>query len=87
MKAIWKWPLDGSKCALMMPKGALVLDVQNQKGQTQMWALVDPNAERVPFEVRLYMTGERLPNDPGKHLGTVQLDQGEYIIHVFEVPK
>jgi hypothetical protein len=90
MKQVLKYTLEIDEQIISMPKGSVVLSVQNQDDKICMWALcpkVDklyPKAgtlEDRKFEV--YTTGMNIMNTDNKvHLGTVQL-RG-FVGHVFE---
>ena len=83
---IWKLTLPDHPglCTLAMPKGAQVLSVQAQADRAVLWALVDPEAEREAREFRMLLTGDEFRQEPLSHLGTVQLHDGRYVLHVFE---
>lgn len=85
MKAIWKFPapLNGT-VAISMPQGAEVLCVQVQNGLPCIWALVEPgNGDgRRWFEWR--GTGQEFMGAPGRYVGTIQLNGGAFVWHLFE---
>jgi len=83
MKTIWKYTLDFDT-TLDMPCGAKLLAVQVQHCEPQLWALVDPGAEKELRTFCVYGTGHELPDDPGRYVGTFQLSGGELVFHVFE---
>lgn len=92
MRTIWKWPLPYDvDFTLDMPKGAQILTAETQYAGSPrleamtMWALVDPEAPTEPRRFRLGGTGGPLPDDPGQHVGTCQLNGGDLVFHVFEV--
>ena len=76
-----------------MPPGAFVLHVGIQRNnEPAIWALVNPEAHPASYETRVFyglMTGENLPFDPlapgaPQHRGTLLLDDGEFVLHLFE---
>jgi hypothetical protein len=83
MKTIWKWTLR-PETTINMPHGAKLLAVQEQRGEAQLWALVDPGAKTYPRTFRVYGTGHDLPDDPGQYVGTFQMNGGALVFHVFE---
>jgi hypothetical protein len=83
MKTIWKWTLQ-PETTINMPHGAKLLAVQEQRGEPQLWALVDPGAKTYPRTFRVYGTGHNLPDDPGKYVGTFQIQNEALVFHVFE---
>lgn len=84
MKTIWKWTLQ-PKTTISMPAGAQLLAVQEQYGQPQLWALVDPTAAPSPRHFSIYGTGHEMPDNPGQYVGTFQMHAGQLVLHVFEV--
>ena len=83
MKTIWKFTIQPS-CEIIMPVGAKLLDVQEQHGEAQLWALVDPNAEKETRRFTFYGTGHDVSDDPGTYIGTFQLHGGGLVFHGFE---
>lgn len=87
MKTIWKFGLGPGKSEIYMPVGAVILSVQTQREEPQVWALVDPSNADNELEVRtlhVVATGE-LFNDAGlKYLGTFQMAGGSLVFHAFE---
>ena len=77
MKTIYKYVLQ------KMPKGARILDIQNQNNEIVMWALVDSDLSDEPRYFEIYGTGEELPlGIIRKYIGTVQV--GYLVCHIFE---
>lgn len=83
MRAIHKYSLALTDVqALGLPGDANPLTVQFQRGELCLWAVVDPAAPRVPWEVRVLGTGQLFPEAPlGQYVGTVQ--QENYVWHVY----
>lgn len=89
-KSIWKYQIDvKTNTLLKMPKGAIVLSVQNQHETICLWAQVDPNHSEI--EERLFQvfgTGATLPEEEEFtkriHIDTVQMLKGSLVLHVFE---
>ena len=84
---IWKFSLPyGAVPArtIMIPRGAIMLDVQMQNGQPQVWALVEPHRPPVERRLLIYGTGHEVPDYLTKtmHVGTFQ--DGGYVFHVFD---
>ena len=84
---IWKFGLPPTPRTIIdMPAGAQILSVAEQKGSIVLWALVDQTAKRAPYTVACYLTGDSVPEDPGKHIGTVQVigsDGHPFVTHYF----
>lgn len=89
MKVIWKFPLSHDfDITIKMPKGAKILCVQEQFREGFIWAMVDPDAETEARIFKSVLTGAEFETN-GKeiYIGTYQVDHGNYVIHVFEIPK
>lgn len=85
MSTIYKYPLPAvGRNHLNMPAGAKLLTVQLQHGVPTVWAVVsdEPIESRV---IDLRMTGETLPPDPGEYIATVQMQDGNFVLHAFDV--
>ncbi len=86
---VYKYPLPLESfgpfawMSLEMPQGAVPLCVQVQRGVPCLWARVNPSAPVTVHNLRIAGTGEDLESDVGRHLGTVQLDGGSLVLHVF----
>lgn len=85
---IWKYPIETWRIPgtvrLSLPKGANILCAQSQHEHLAIWALVDTGQVREERVLAVYETGKQLPADPGIYIGTVQFDNGAYVVHVFE---
>jgi hypothetical protein len=87
---IWKYELDvmssGFIRTFSMPKNAVILSAQVQQGKGVLWAMVDTNAKAVePRRFHLVLTGQ--VHDPAsglRFIDTLQFDDGNYVVHVFE---
>ena len=83
MKTIWKFRITGDQ-TIEMPGGAKVLCVQEQKGDPYLWALVDSDTPTSKRAFSIFGTGHDVPSDPGSYIGTFQLNDGQFVFHVFE---
>lgn len=88
MKRIYKYPLDmqGAAQIINMHAGAELLAVQVQRDVPCIWALVNPDNQMMQREFLIVGTGHDLPERYGGHVGTFQLDGGNFVFHVFELP-
>ena len=69
---------------LQLPRNAQMLAVQFQHGDAQLWALVDETEEARELRgIAVYGTGHKIPPNPGRHLGTFQLEGGALAFHAF----
>lgn len=87
MKTIWKFNVGGiGQTTIEMPKGAKILSVQAQRGEVVMWAAVDERAKVEPRAFIVVGTGyrEAVNEHTCQFLGTVQLYDGDLVLHVFE---
>lgn len=86
MKTIYKYPLKiQDKQTVSIPMGAQILSVQVQDEVVCLWALVDPELPKKEFEFQMLGTGHDAShiNANYLHIGTVQLDDGNLVFHVF----
>lgn len=69
-----------------LPLGAQILSVGQQSDQLFLWAMVDPAEMRTKHHAfRVAGTGHEIADvDELKFLGTVQIDGGCTVLHVFE---
>ena len=57
-KTIWKFTMDiDDKVTITMPKNAEILSVQVQQGGPVMWAIVNPEEEKVERHFEMFGTG------------------------------
>jgi hypothetical protein len=85
MRTIWKYRVPGqSHFTLALPKGAQVLSAALQHNDPHIWALVDAEA---PPEARKFCclgTGWKIDETNLKFIGTVLLEGGTFVFHLFE---
>jgi hypothetical protein len=83
---IFKYPAPiGDSLVLEMPRRAKVLTVQLQHGLPQIWALVEDDGSAVPRAFRWFGTGHTVERTAGSYVGTVQLEGGALVFHLFEM--
>lgn len=69
---------------IKMPKYARILSVQVQREQICVWAEVNPDRPQVPHAFWIRGTGHLMGEiAQGTFLGTVQLQGGALVFHVF----
>lgn len=86
MKTIYKYPLETTHQQLIeMPIGAQIIAVQIQYGIPILWAIVDTDREKEERDIRIYGSGNPIPENHGFYRGTYQLHEGKLVFHVFEV--
>ena len=84
MNEVWKYKIVGLKCEIAMPKSAKVLSVQTQNCEPHIWALVDPNEETKERVFYVFGTGFPCPRPASEYVGTFQLNDGDFVLHLFE---
>lgn len=86
MITIFKYELDQSPKQISMPQAAKVLSVGVQKGKINIWALVDTETEPSNRLFIIHGTGHELLKDTNMYnfIGTVLLENGGLVLHVFE---
>lgn len=85
-KAIWKYEVpDTGEVTLSMPRGAMAMTVQVQRGTPVMWAMVDPLAPKVERHFRVIGTGWEFDTSGLLYVGTYQVSGGDFVFHLFEV--
>lgn len=83
MKTIYKYPIDlDAEFSLLLPQGAQVLSIQQQRGDIFLWALVDKTAMKEERRFRTVGTGHSVPDGNLKHIATVQ--DSIFVWHFFE---
>ena len=89
MRKIWKYvlPREG-EFDLEMPYVVDFLDVQIQREEPCLWAMVIPESKKRTYHFKIVGTGHSIPDDAKtrilSHIGTFQ--DGVYVWHLFEVP-
>ena len=88
MRSVHKYPIPlNDYFSMSMPKGAVILDVKDQRGAPQMWALVDTDPELVKEErhFRLVGTGHLIEDGNLVHIASFLMHDGALVFHVFEL--
>jgi len=87
---IYKYPFEiTDEFELELPKGAHILNFDNQHETPALWCEVDPDAETETRKFLLVGTGHpiKYPKEKRIHLGTVQFQNGHFVGHLFEIIK
>lgn len=66
-----------------MPRGAVILSVQAQRGEVMLWVEVDTAAPPIKRRFKIRGTGHDLPEDARHYVGTVVLMDGDLVLHVY----
>ena len=89
IKKVFKYTMQiNDRVEVELPEGAEILTVQCQLDQPQLWALVDPQAQRETRVFRIAGTGHPIEYDMGseyKYIDTFQMMNGSLVFHVFEM--
>ncbi len=85
-KTIWKFPLILIEYnRIEMPVFAEILSVGVQNGTVCLWAIVEPDATKEERDFVICVTGNPVPANIMKFIGTVQMKR--FVWHVFECDK
>lgn len=88
MKLIYKYDLTVGTNVVKMPANSVVLSVQAQGNRPVLYALVreDKLSTSVARRFHVVMTGQLIEDlDCSGFIGTVMLESGTFVVHVFEV--
>ena len=86
IRKVFKYALKiGGITNLKLPKGAQALHVDVQGSLPQLWALVDPEAEKQKRCFLFVATGQPIERADLRHVSTFMMDGGKFVFHVFEV--
>jgi len=83
MKTIWKYELK-PVTTLQVPIGAKTLCVQVQDNLPCIWMLVDPENKKESRTFNVYGTGQIILEKSGEYVGTIQMNKGALVFHIFE---
>jgi hypothetical protein len=81
---IHKYHITPSVTSISMPVGAEIISVQIQQGCIAVWAEVDPIAPIEKVQFMVIGTGHPIEPVPRKFIGTVQLHDGDLVLHVYK---
>jgi len=86
MKTIYKYQLRSVGIqTVAMPKDAVILSCQAQKGIPCVWALVNTQNINTIRAFQVTLTGSHADILPTSiHIGTVLLEEGNFVVHVFD---
>lgn len=93
MKTIYRYQLSITDSPVIsMPSGAQILsappDVRNSHGRTvEIWAVVDTDQAHEDREFRIIGTGNYLPDDCGRFIGTAVTHGDAAVWHIFEASR
>lgn len=71
---------------IQLPVGSEILHVQEQHGQWQLWALVDPHCGVFEMRnIRIAGTGHPITQPIKRFINTFTMEGGALVFHAFEV--
>lgn len=80
---VWKFRLSlTEEQTIELPGGATILSTQNQGGQICLWAIVNPEQEKVAKRIAIIGTGNPMPSGVQRFIGTVLMTH--FVWHIFE---
>jgi hypothetical protein len=86
MKTVWKYEFGmADYVEIEMPVECEILCVQMQGGQPCVWALANPNEQKIIRRFRIAGTGHPIGHESMSYVGTFQMAGGALVFHVFEV--
>lgn len=86
MKTIWKYTLEiTDRQSISMPIRADILSVAVQNDQICLWASVETTEEELRREIVIVGTGNQMPEDRMRFIGTVLTHQDALVWHIYEV--
>jgi len=85
MKKIYKYEIKIGLYSIEIYQGAKILTVQTQYDTLCIWAIVDTKQPIVERKIQVIGTGFSLPPALGIYIGTIQLENGAFIGHVFDL--
>lgn len=85
MKTIYKYTLTPAERTVKTPFRSQFICAHEQLGSICVWAEVDTSetaTEEHTFEI--FCTGHEMPEGNRRYLGSVFMDNGFYVFHVYE---
>lgn len=88
---VFKYVVEVGYNRVPIPESHSVLMVASVNGQTVIYAIVDPSTPNVDLDVNVFLTGERIPVDCTKYVGSA-IHRGalagsglgnDFVVHVF----
>lgn len=81
---VFKYPIHNSMEYIELPKNHKILSFQKQHMTATIWCEVDEtDTETRLFEVHRVLTGGQVPVDYDIFLGTIQFNDGFFVVHYY----
>lgn len=85
MKTIHKFGLQlQDEQTLEIPAGSKILCAQTQRNEIYLWAEVDTQAVMTKQTFYIRGTGHPLPEIPADYVGTLQVNNGTFVFHIYQ---
>lgn len=85
MTTIHKYILEMTdEQVIALPMEARILSIQEQKNHLCLWAMVDPELGKTSHIIEIFGTGQAMGGADRSYLGTVKMNDGSFVWHVFE---
>jgi hypothetical protein len=87
MKTIWKFELTPNRMqSVPIPIGGQILSVHSKGDNAPLlWVLVDPDMPSEDRYLAIYTTNTKVPDDPGRYVGSFFIYEGSLEFHLFEM--
>jgi hypothetical protein len=85
-REIWKYVIYPRKLNHMVPRNGIIRYVSEQHGEICVWIEVNPNEAKEWRHFEIYGTGHPIiyKGDNPQYIGSVKVDGGNFIFHVYE---
>lgn len=89
MKIIYKYRITFEhNQTILIPSGGKILHVDEQEGEIYIWIEVDTSNKVEERKFTVFGTGNQMPEEKEnikyQHLGTVKINNGALIWHIYE---
>ena len=84
MKTIWKYSLTPGNTKFCVPAGGIIRHVDEQFGNICLWIEVNTDSAEELRSFAVYATGQKNSEENIKYLGSVKLEGGALVYHVYE---
>ncbi len=85
MKIVWKFSLEPVKFQkIKMPKNSTILTIHGQRQSLCLWVLVENSKEVEDRFFAIVETGQPVPSNILRYIGSFQIEEENLVGHVFE---
>ena len=76
---------NGNIVSIIMPRDAKIIYIAEQNNDICIWAVVNPEAEKVERSFEIIGTGHLFECDESlTYIGSAQVHDGSFVFHIFE---